>query len=837
MPPMNTRPAHWLALLLWASVLFLGSMAPAMAKPAPSSAPMVFEFPLWVDGRNVGDLTASVQDDALVNVQRDRLITLLTPLLKPEVLAPLRDKTSMTVTTQELTAAGLPMRYLADEVRLDLQTPPEKRLAQDISLGYFQDTSGKNFVQPSDFSAIVNSSVRSEYVHTQPSGDDDTFNPLNSVFNLRANAFGVSGLNLDTDMFFKDEDDRSWNRGQSTLFHDDVDTAVRYSAGDLNYTTNDSLQGFRNIGGLSIERRYSEIQPSRMIRSTGRGEFTLDQTSVVDIIVNGVSVRTVRLDPGRYNLRDLPFVDGLNDIELRIRDQQGRETTVRFSSFGDTVLLDEGISEFSLNFGAASEIQDNNEPEYDESNPTYSTFYRRGMTDNLTLGASAQGDTNINTQGVNAGVATLWGTFGASYALSNSSIADTGMGTAMTLDYKLERPDPWLEDQRQEFDFSYLETSSGFSTLDDAQSDTGPNNTTKNEWLARFRQPLSDTASLSLGGNYAVGRDSDDTFAANISLSETITPKLTGYINVEYGTRSTTDDEDNETEGRIFATLTYKFDSPNGRSRTASSRYSSPTRSGSVEWQDLANDRNRVGSYDFTAGANTSESDEAATADFGYTGNRYLLQADHEARSNENDSGITEQVSGVTFQSAVAYSGGQMAVGRPSNGAFAIVAPHKTLANNKIAVDVNENNMPLATTDVFGPALVPNLRTYSPSRLPVQIDDLPTGYDLGSGRYDLNPGARTGYGLQVGSANSVVAIGRLVNGNGAPYPLSSGVITAADGQSTSFFTNRTGRFVGEGLAPGTYTLTLYADPALSTTFVIPEDAVGRVELGNLTPTP
>jgi outer membrane usher protein len=678
--------------------------------------------------------------------------------------------------------------------------------------------------------------VRSEYVHTQPSGDDDTFNPLNAVFNLRANALGVSGINLDSDLFFTDEEDRSWDRGQTTLFHDDVDTAVRYSAGDLTYTTSDSLQGFRNIGGVSIERRYSEIQPSRMVRSSGRGEFTVDRTSVVDVIVNGVTVRTVRLDPGRYNLRDLPFVDGLNDIELRIRDQQGRETTVQFSSFADTVLLDKDISEFSLNFGAASDIV-NNEPEYDESNPTYSTFYRRGITNTLTLGASAQGDTNINTQGVNAGLATRLGTFGATYALSDSSIADTGTGNAVILDYKFERPDPWIETQRQEFDLSYLQTSVDFSTLDDAQSDTGPSNTTRNEWIARFRQPLSDTASLGLGGRYAVGRDSDDTFAANISLSETITPKLTGYINFEYGTRSETDGRETETEGRVFATLTYRFDSTQGRSRTAASRYSSPTRSGSVEWQDLANDRNRVGSYDLTASASTSESDEAATADFGYTGNRYLLQADHEARSNENDSGVTEQVSGVTFQTAAAYSGGHLTVGRPSNGAFAIVAPHKTLANNKVTVDPNENGLPLATTDVFGPALVPDLRTYSPSRLPVQVENLPMGYDLGSARYDVNPGARTGYGLQVGSANSVVAIGRLVNSNGAPYPLSSGVITAKDGQPKSFFTNRTGRFVGEGLAPGTYTLTLYADPPLSTTFVIPDDAVGRVELGNIVPKP
>ena len=836
MPCINLGLSRWVVFLVCSVGWLLGPMISAMAQSAPSDA-TVFEFPLWVDSKNVGDLTASIQDGILIDVQRDRLITLLTPLIKPDILAPLRDKTSLTITVKDLSAAGLPLRYLADDVRLDLQTTMEIRRPKDISLGYFDDTEEGNFAQPSDFSAIINSSVRSEYVHTQPSGDDDTFNPLNSVFNLRANAFGVSGLNLDADMFFKDTEDRSWNRGQATLFHDDVDTAVRYSAGDLNYSTSDSLQGFRNIGGLSIERRYSEIQPNRMIRSSGRGEFTLDQPSVVDVIVNGVTVRTVRLDPGRYNLRDLPFVDGLNDIELRIRDEQGRETTMRFSSFGDTVLLDEGISEFSLNFGAASEIQDTNEPEYDESNPTYSTFYRRGITSTLTVGAAAQGDTNLHTQGLNAGLATLWGTFGASYALSDSSLADTGMGSALTLDYKLERPDPWIEQQRQEFDFSYLETSSGFSTLDNAQSDTGPNNTTKNEWRARFRQPLSDTASLSLGGSYAVGRDTDDAFAANVSLSESITPKLTGYINFEYGTRSATNDNDTETEGRVFATLTYKFDSSDGRSRSASSRYSSPNHTGSLTWQDLANDRNRVGSYDFTADATASDSDESATADFGYTGNRYLLQADHEARSDQNDSGITEQVSGVTFQTALAYAGGQMAVGRPSNGAFAIVAPHKTLTNNKVAVDTNENNLPLAETDMFGPALVPNLRTYSPSRLPVQVDDLPTGYDLGSARYDIKPGARTGYDLQVGSANSVVIIGRLVRKDGTPYTLASGIITPEKGESTSFFTNRSGRFVGEKLAPGKYQLTLYAEPPLSSTFVIPEDAVGRFELGNLTPTP
>jgi hypothetical protein len=194
MRPLHARFSAGLRVFFLTCGLFLGSMVPAVAQPLPAGT-MVFEFPLWVDGRNVGDITASVKDDKVQDVQRDRLLTLLAPLIKPEVLAPLRSNKAMTVTAQELSAAGLPLRYLPDAVRLDLQTKLDIRRPQDINLGYFQDDMDRDFVQPSDFSAIVNSSVRSEYAHTQPSGEDDTFNPLNAVFNLRANALGVSGVN------------------------------------------------------------------------------------------------------------------------------------------------------------------------------------------------------------------------------------------------------------------------------------------------------------------------------------------------------------------------------------------------------------------------------------------------------------------------------------------------------------------------------------------------------------------------------------------------------------------------------------------------------------------
>ncbi|MFM7622937.1 MAG: hypothetical protein ACKO57_08215, partial [Alphaproteobacteria bacterium] len=99
MDSMNRRFRAGLALMIFIVVMVLGSVMPAAAESS-ASAPVVFQFPLWVDGRNVGDLTASVQEDALVNVQRDRLLTLLSPLIKKDILDPLRQSKAIIVTAQ-----------------------------------------------------------------------------------------------------------------------------------------------------------------------------------------------------------------------------------------------------------------------------------------------------------------------------------------------------------------------------------------------------------------------------------------------------------------------------------------------------------------------------------------------------------------------------------------------------------------------------------------------------------------------------------------------------------------------------------------------------------------
>jgi len=56
-------------------------------------------------------------------------------------------------------------------------------------------------------------------------------------------------------------------------------------------------------------------------------------------------VRQLRLDPGTYELEDLPLQAGANDVRLIITDDLGEQRTLSFTSYFDAVLLADGARE------------------------------------------------------------------------------------------------------------------------------------------------------------------------------------------------------------------------------------------------------------------------------------------------------------------------------------------------------------------------------------------------------------------------------------------------------------------------------------------------------------
>ena len=115
---------------------------------------------------------------------------------------------------------------------------------------------------------------------------------------------------------------------------------------------------------------------------------------------------------------------------------------------------------------------------------------------------------------------------------------------------------------------------------------------------------------------------------------------------------------------------------------------------------------------------------------------------------------------------------------------------------------------------------------------------LALGYEVvvepGAGVLSTFPGFGSGYRMVVGSDASRTVVG-VLSGPDGPMSLVSGYIEAVDGDQTEetrpVFTNRSGRFVGDGLAPGRYRILVRGQPVGE--FTIREDQEGVVDVGEI----
>ena len=178
-----------------------------------------------------------------------------------------------------------------------------------------------------------------------------------------------------------------------------------------------------------------------------------------------------------------------------------------------------------------------------------------------------------------------------------------------------------------------------------------------------------------------------------------------------------------------------------------------------------------------------------------------------------------------------------MAIGRPVTNSFAIVEPHAKLPDSTVIVG-SSKDAARASSDFFGPALLPDLSPYSPSRIPIDVDNLPMGYDLGTGGFDLLAPYKSGYHFTVGSDYTVTAFGTLTDAQGEPIPLLTGIAFEEghpDDHRVTVFTNKVGRFGAQGLRPGRWVIEMATEPVTRFVFDVPEDTVGLLRLDTLAP--
>ncbi|ABI76841.1 fimbrial usher protein [Hyphomonas neptunium ATCC 15444] len=800
---------NWQRALLLTSATWFGG-GKALAEPFPE-APQSLEltFPVSVNGQLAGNVLADVGLRTDPNVDAEQLLGLLSKTFDQNVLSRIASNLpdERRVGLDRLRTAGLDIRYNSQALRLEITATEQETRQQILSLTGVQRPDPANYLAPSRAAAGITASLLAEYRHETDVGDAG-FQPVEAAAQGFVNVGGFEGFTLDFDV--RVTEDAELIRNGVVLSKDDYERGIRYSAGDIDPPVT-GFQSTPTLGGLSVSRQFGTIQPFRDIRPSGQQGLYLQRAATVDVVVNGVIIRTLNLAAGRYELRDFPFIDAAADVEFYVDDGAGRQQVASLSLFGSDGLIEPGVSVFSGTLGLQSETRTPNE-NYD-GDLAFTGYYERGLTRGLTLGANIQASARESTIGLRAATASGLGRISVDMAGSTRE-GGQGQETGYAFAATYRNFFNVTEELGASLELAASSYSPHFSTLGDGL-DIQPR-----EWdaAARASVQLPAAASVTVGARLSRGRGTvPDEEQYDVSVS-----KLFGRVNtfVSVGYDAVTQNA----TGRIGVSLRW------GQRSAVRSSYNSRNDLFVVEAERMP--RLQVKDLSGRFGYERRPEADVIYGDGLYRGNRVEIAARHIMAAPDVSRSPSEQITTARVSTGIGITPEGWALGRRTDEGFAIVRPHKSLRGQDIDLGAGYARGAVAKVDGLGAVAVPLIQPYVPQSVRVDVRNLPAGYDIGSARYDVMPGSGSGYNIVIGSDASYTIVGTLVSETRDLY-LSTGTLTSQEsGEAYAFFTNRTGRFVLERIAPGDYELRLDGDD-FAVNLKITESEESYVDLGNI----
>lgn len=701
-------------------------------------------------------------------------------------------------------ARGFIMRFDKRTFELTVSVATADRAVQTIALADLDTQIIGEFAEPASFSAYLNIRGSLDYVHT---GFDKG---LTDPFFLFDGAMRIAPFVVEAEGGW-DGIDRRFVRSGTRVVYDDAKRLLRWTAGDLQ-AQNRGFQGLLDVAGVGIVRSYALLEPQRNVAPRGGRTFSVARNATVEALVNGRPIRTLRLQPGTYNLSDFPFAQGGNDVELIITDDTGQREVISFSTFVERTQLAPGLSEFSLNVGVLTRRESNLSYTND---PAVTGFYRRGLNEFLTVGANFQYARESYLVGAEAVLGTSLGTIGADVAVSQIQ----NLGSGWAANFSLERIT-----QSEQGSASLLAAIELRSRRFGAVEQLFPDNPYDYNVSVSYNRSLGRQSFIGIQGRYAHGRDAVvDERSARLTFGR----RLGNFTNLTFDAEWSNGVRGDDKSFRI--SLVRRFGT-----RT-SARAEFDGRDNRVRLGAQSSGGYGIGAWSVSGNADIGKEAIAVNAAGNYVSNRADIGVAHAATYSPDSRGIVDQRTSLRLGSSIAFAGGMFTVGRPINDSFAIVRPFKGSKDLRIEVEPAQGSAQ-ARSGVLGPALFGQLTSYSARTLTYDAPEAPAGLDIGTGSLRTFAPYRSGYVVTVGSDYNVMAIGTLLE-SGQPLDLKAGFAQEVGGEKrkVELFTNREGRFAAAGLKPGRWRIEIAGPPPIVYDLVIPETAEGVVRIGELVP--
>jgi outer membrane usher protein FimD/PapC len=612
-------------------------------------------------------------------------------------------------------------------------------------------------------------------------------------------------LLLSDSTFRKTPDDAKFIRLMSSLTYDRRPELTRAVAGDF-FASSGDLGNSLNLGGVGFSKVY-RIDPYFIRYPLAHFSGLVAFPSEAEIYLDGSRIRTEKLSPGEFAIRNLSSYDGAGVVTVVIKDPFGTEQRIVYPYYFTETLLKKGLHEYSYNAGFLREEFGTRSGRY--GGPAFSLFHRYGATDSLTLGFRGEGDRD----GMNAGPTATYriGVPGVVTAsLAGSLAKEGGVGAAGLADYI-------YQDRR----FSARISLRGYTKEYEIAGDPGTERI-RYEAAAGASYASRELGSVSFNADIAEMFAGKDRRIASLAFSRNLTRKATAFLTYRNVREETSTDE-------VILGLTY-YPWPD---HSASAGYE---RSDGKDTERIQIQKNQPAGEGtgyrgtFERKDSPSESSNLVNPFFQYNGRYGIYSAEYLGEYRE-PGGDTESYR-LSASGGVAYVDGTFGFSRPITDSFGLVT-----VDRLEGVRVYLNNQEIGRTDEKGRVFVPNLGSYYENQVSIGDRDIPIDYSLSEVAKFVSPPLRSGSVIpfEVRKIQAITGTLHVQSGEKVSPGEYLEVTMRVGEQEISFPTGKGGEFYLENIPPGSHRASVrIPDRPCSFDLVVPESGEMILDLGEVT---
>ena len=693
---------------------------------------------------------------------------------------------------------GIMSKYDSENITLNVSIPPKLKKTSLINFNRNRNRNANGLIVPKSYSGGVNLYFNQRYKNDSNSNDLER-EPLTASSDIFLN---IKDVVLEGRVNY-DERTGQFIRDRFKIIKDDEDNQLRYTIGDI-FLPNSYRMSYSEVLGLSVEKKF---QLNRDYSQNGLRvnsyEFFLKNSSRVEIFINDRFDRALNLDEGTHNLYDLGIPSGLNQIKLKIIEDNGKIEFLEFDDFNYGEILEKGTLKYGIGMGISS-AKDNNKFIYNKEEKLISAYINYGLFDATTIKSGIQTADDFKAISFEFLIGTNFGMFDPYIIYSET---DELKGIKNGVDYRTNIGN-------LNINLGYEETEESYRRLDNYNHN---NFLGQKLYRANIYTPLGAGINLNLSASQYIKEDEEEK-TVGVKVSKRLFNQVDLQLNLD-----TTQKENQKREDTIYFTLSYQL----GKNRINYSNYTNENR------YQISASRSSSSRYGISSNMNYNHSDESEQyyARVAIKDEKFKLDTSYNMMDKANGNQKNQSL-GFQLATGIVFAGERATFTAPINSSFVIVNNDDKL-EQPLGLEGYQNS-----DDYIYDSFAIGLGDYSQRELSVDETELDFGIDLENPSQIFLTNYKSGSVMEIAVQNLMSIKGLIVDDKGEPVKNKAfKVFNTQTGSKVIGFTDSYGKFSVPEIEIGKYNATFVKEEGYEGVskfkFEIKDDSQNLIDLGTI----